>query len=691
LRIGYLYAAFSMIALLAVASASAPSAQLSAFMSAYMSNATLSQFSFYNLTVNGSSYIVAAPANRTTYLAIGNNNGKYTLLASANAINPVLTAYFAEYENLSAVSYLNTEMQKYYSQISANLSDCVVETGVTPPLTNTFNNALLGCQSIPNCNRALSGAGGFGVASPFSLGIVNFSIEYGTLNTSLNAYFKLVHGINSSNAGDSLGAIGSEISNISTVVSALSTNPIFPPPSNVDLSKCNAGALPSQEPWYCVSVPYCGYLFFNSTILGSINATQQQLTNMIPSKAKIAIYSSASASAASGFIVQFNSKANAPAYYAFLKTTYPTYNSIVASTLSLLSKSHDSNLSAALVQLNASFKAILSNGVNVSIATEANGFNSVLSSMVSRYNAANQSFAEASSYTSNYTLAAVAAQLNYRHTPPKLAQLASQLQALDLQLGSGANSTQVEAALPDLKVIGTQLGIYVPLTTIGYLIKLADGWFINAALAGSNSPVPAKIAAAPTYAALLSFIIGLVILILVYLFTHRRLASRHKLRHSHKTNMAWIVLFVVIFVLVLLYTYGTYTYAKAANNFLPFAYFTGYLHSSKAAYIVLNGSESYSNAGITSCASSIAAVLTAENKTVKTIQATNYSCVAGGTVSALGVGCIDTALSSGIPVISLSQTGSGIVYKGLYGTILYASGANATGSSCITAQLLSRK
>ena len=142
--------------------------------------------------------------------------------------------------------------------------------------------------------------------------------------------------------------------------------------------------------------------------------------------------------------------------------------------------------------------------------------------------------------------------------------------------------------------------------------------------------------------------------------------------------------------MVLIYTYLTYAYAQAATNFLPFAYFSGYLHSSKAAYVVLNGSSAYSNAGITACAGALSSALTSQGKSVKIIQATNYSCVAGGTVSPLGVDCIDRALSSGTPVVSLSQ-GGGIVYKGLYGTILYAGGANATGSSCIVAQLLSRK
>jgi hypothetical protein len=684
----YLIASFALMALISFASASGPGSGLKAYLSPYMSNATISQFSYYNLTVNGSSYVVAVAANGT-YLTIANVGGKFALGTNATAIDPVLTAYYAQYSNLSAVSYLNTAMHKYYNNIAANVTDCITETGVSPPYTNVFQNAVLGCSSIPNCNRALTSS--FGAESPFGFGLQNFSIDEGVLNTSLNSYFSTLKGINATNAGNKLAILTVDIANISTISTELPQNPLFPPPLSANFANCNGGGISTQQPWYCVAVGYCGYLSFNTTLLGSISSTVQQLEQKIPSQAALRSYSSASAQAASSYILQANQKANSVTYQSFLNATYPKYNATVAAAAALLAKSPNANLTASIASLKASMAAILSNGVNVSISSEAAGFNSVLSTTITKYNAANLSFAEASSYSSNYTLSAIAAQLNYRHTPPKLAALASQLEALDLQIGSGGNSTEVAAALPQLKVIGLQLGIYVPLTTMGYLVKVTDGWFINAALAGSNAAVQSKINAAPTYAALLSFIIGLIILILIYLFTHRRLSKRHKLRRDKRTNLVWTVFFVGLFVVLLIYTYATYAFAQAGNTFIPFAYFHSYLQGSKSAYIVLNGSAAYSNSGITSCAGAIASLLTSQGKAVKTIQATNYSCVAGGTVSSLGVDCIDKALSAGTPVISLSSSGSGIVHKGLYGTMLYASGSNATGSSCIVAQLLARK
>lgn len=678
---------------MALASAASPSNSLRSFLSGYMPNATISQYSYYNLTFNGSSYVVAPAANKTTFLVIGVKSGSYSLISSANVINPILQAYYTQYENLSAVSYLNSAMKKYYNNFKSDLSDCLTETGSNPPLTNNFSDAIRGCQSIPICSQAMNLYGpysGYETESPFGAGLQNLSIEYGTLNASLNSYFSLVQGINASNAGNRLASIGAQISNISAVSTKLSVNTLLPPPSTISFSNCNAG-LANKQPWYCVATGFCAPMNINSSLLTSISSAQQQLAAQIPSKAEISAYSAAAAASAGYYINQVNLKANSGPYKAFLNTTYPKYNATLAEVTALLAKSNDSNLSNSLSSLKSSFSAILSNGVNVSIATEASSFNSLLSGLLAKYASANAVFSQASAYSSNYTLSALAAELNYKNDPPKLAELAAQLQSIDLKLGAGPNATAVAAALPGLQVIGLQLNVFTPITTMGYLVKLLDGWFINGMISGSNASVPSKIASAPTYAALLSFIIGVLLLALFYLATRWRLSRRHKLRRSRSSTMAWVILFIVLFILVLIYAYVTYIYAQAATNFLPFAYFTSYLQTSKAAYVVLNGSAAYGNQSVSACASAVSSILSSKGKTVKIVEATNYSCVAGGTVSPLGVGCIDLALGAGTPVVALSATGNGIVYKGLYGEILYANGASTAGSSCLVAQLLSRK
>ena len=127
---------------------------------------------------------------------------------------------------------------------------------------------------MPICDRALYSA--FGAESPFGFGIQNFSIQYGILNTSLNPTSTLVQTHKRLQRRRQAAGLGTDISNISSVVNKLSTDPLFPPPANANFGNCNAGTA-SQQPWYCVAVGYCGFLNANATLLGSISSVQQQL------------------------------------------------------------------------------------------------------------------------------------------------------------------------------------------------------------------------------------------------------------------------------------------------------------------------------------------------------------------------------------------------------------------------------
>jgi hypothetical protein len=114
------------------------------------------------------------------------------------------------------------------------------------------------------------------------------------------------------------------------------------------------------------------------------------------------------------------------------------------------------------------------------------------------------------------------------------------------------------------------------------------------------------------------------------------------------------------------------------------------LKASGNAYIALNGSAG-SNASIISCANTMQGYLADAGKSVQIIRLTNYSCVSGSNISVLGLNCYNNILNSGKPVILISQSRQNqIVYKGLYGTVLYASGNVTAGSSCLLSTLFKR-
>jgi len=129
-------------------------------------------------------------------------------------------------------------------------------------------------------------------------------------------------------------------------------------------------------------------------------------------------------------------------------------------------------------------------------------------------------------------------------------------------------------------------------------------------------------------------------------------------------------------------------YAIGANNFLPFNYFMNTLKASPTAYIALNGS-AITNASISQCITAIQTQLASSGKSVQTIQLKNYSCVSGSNISILGINCYTDILNSDKPVVFISQSQqNNIVYKGLYGTVLYASGNVTSGNACTLRTLL---
>jgi hypothetical protein len=216
------------------------------------------------------------------------------------------------------------------------------------------------------------------------------------------------------------------------------------------------------------------------------------------------------------------------------------------------------------------------------------------------------------------------------------------------------------------------------------MIKALDAPFIGSLLAGSSSPAPQLISTAPLYAAVESLIIGVLLIIVIFIITYIRVIRKGKLKGNKKKQRTWTIIFVVLVALVLIYTYATYAYASNANIFLPFNYYVNTMKASASAYIALNGSAA-SNPSILSCANATQGYLASAGKSVQLVKLTNYSCIAGGNI---GLSCYNDMLGSGKPVIFMSQAQQDqIVYKGLYGTVLYASGNASSGSSCLLGTL----
>ena len=218
-----------------------------------------------------------------------------------------------------------------------------------------------------------------------------------------------------------------------------------------------------------------------------------------------------------------------------------------------------------------------------------------------------------------------------------------------------------------------------------------DGPFITAILGGSSATPPERIASAPIYATLASLIVGILVVLVIFVITYFQGDEEGQAegRQGARPQRQWGITFAVLIILVAIYAYATYAYASNANsNFLPFNYFLNTLKSSPTAYIALNGSAA-NNLSIGSCVTTVQKYLASAGKSVQVVKLTNYSCVSGSNISILGLNCYDNILNSAKPVVLITQSKEGsIVYKGLYGTVLYANGNIASGSSCVLGSLL---
>ncbi|MEM0154837.1 MAG: hypothetical protein QW814_03330, partial [Methanothrix sp.] len=220
------------------------------------------------------------------------------------------------------------------------------------------------------------------------------------------------------------------------------------------------------------------------------------------------------------------------------------------------------------------------------------------------------------------------------------------------------------------------------------LVKGVDGGIVSSMLYGSSASIASKEASAPLYAALISFIIALVLILAFYGLTYVRLSHKHKIRNSKRVKRAWLFLFIGLLIIGLIYAAITYSIASAASSFMPVSSFMARAASSNTVLIAINGTNTLSLSGISSgslgCAGSLQQTLKNAGKRTGIIAVQNYTCtVSNATSSSSGSACYNDILGSGTPLIQIDQSNSSYVsYKGMYGTVLYASGASATGADC---------
>jgi hypothetical protein len=674
--------------LLASAHATSTNSSLTTYLSTYnISTATIATANITTAKLSGNSYDIVQFGSSTNYLVIQNISGSYSLVTNVSTITLLLTPLLStggSYPSSTELAQLNVSMQNARRYGYSNLTDCLTETGLSQN-TCTLANDCFACKTVPVCNKVLNSVGG--PNSPFGLGIMNFSSNYTKLNDSYNSYFSLLAKINQSNAGTTLGELTILNNNITSISAQIDMNPIFPPPQNANYQECNAGLSPNQQPFFCSAVGYCSSIPENVTALSNVQSELAGLTSNLPSSSGIASISENASVAAQTLMSNQLANKNGASYTQLISTITPKIDSIVNASDTLLLRYNNASLNASIQALQSEFTKIKSAGVNQSVNASSNTIQSLLSNSQKIYSNASASYNQIYNTAQTNSAALLADQLSYQQIPTQLAVSANKQQSINARLNAGVNSNDLSSIRSEQSDIAIESSLYVAPLTIGYMIKSLDGSFISSMLASSSATVPQKVISAPVYAAVESLIIGIIILAVLFVLVYINFIRKNKLKGNKRLQRTIMIAFAVVLLLVIIYIYSTYAYASNATNFLPFNYFLNTVKGSSSVYIALNGSAA-TNLSIGSCVSTLQGSLTKASKTVQIVKLENYSCVSGSNISVLGLDCYNNLLSSGKPVIFISQSqSSSIVYRGLYGTVLYASGNVTAGPSCALSTL----
>ncbi|MGC8649058.1 MAG: hypothetical protein ACP5UN_02465 [Candidatus Micrarchaeia archaeon] len=657
------------------------------FIRSYIPNSIIEYSPLINITLNKNNYtIMWINGSGTSFIVFNTTNNNYSFLLNKSTIKTVLASYLTNkyYPSNATLKNLTLLMEEYRNQAQPPLSDCLVETGIknyqcsaSLGLINCLQNT---CQTVPNCggNPKYSVLAKFGSSSPFAYGILNFSIEYGELNSSYKKYFELANTINPSNFSQNIYAINNTLENISSLSSKIPDNPVFPTPTNINPASLNAQCSQysfNNGPWYCYAVGLCEYTSFNSTLLGNIELLVSQLMNSPAYSIKLASISNASASLAYSYYEPVEASRAKAQLSSMLNASNASYNNALTKLEFLNSHYSNAIISSALFNLTSTYNTILAKSINQNIIQANELLNAEVANALAIYSKYGTPYISLYNSAQNASALIAIQELNYQYVPSSIAELAILQAALNARLNTVLNASSISSLQSSESAIYSNAkSINAPFSFSEFVKKAT---LINMLLPLINAEIPTKIAIAPYLAFIAPLILGILIIIAIYYLTYYRLSKLNKIKKSTSVKKAWIILFSILFIIVLISAGICVFYAESANSFLPISSFLSNINSSKNVYIIAN---STINSSYYSCISALKSTLLNMGKNVIIVNATGYNCTLN---SLKGSNCYNYLLNSGAPLIVISNGNSSIIHKGLYGSVLYASGSAAEGSSCI--------
>ena len=697
--------AISLLALPACTGAAQVSPSLRSYLSTYISNSLINSSTYYNQTVSSSNYLLMQvnATSFTKFIVINVTNGRYAMVTdnatAFNAVKPLLMSTF--YPSAATLSSLNSSMHRFVSQSNPGLASCLFETGLTYHMCNSTTSLIAcmqsSCASVPLCGGVqkspASALSQFGIPSPFATGILNFSISYLALNSSYKTYFSLLSGINPSNYNTNVNGMESALSSITSITSTIQNNPIFPPPSGITVAQSQSvcsNYVPPNGPWWCYAIGYCEGTTFNNSALDNVSVQLDAISALPVSDAAIRSVAANSTQLANGYLNRIISAQKTVLFNNLMHSLFPIYNSTVTNASALALRINNATLYHSLQSLESEFGTVRSLGGNQNLTAANQLVRSMIANVSSIYVRINSAYGNIFGLAANNTRNILVKELDFRNVPTSLAGLATKEEDINGQLTQDLNVSQATAIVANLKSVQSSLAFTFTPIPFASIVKVFDGGIISFMLSGSSAPVASKLSGGALIAAMVSLAVVIVLFSLFYLLVYHGLSKKHKIRHNIKrVKRAWRMLFAAILIIAAAYVALTYVYASSATAFLPFSGFLNALKGSSNVYIAYN---STTNSSVLACVAALKSSLTAFGKSVDTISLNDYSCASSSNSLLAGTDCLNGILSSSKPLIMMGQGNeSSIIYKGLYGHVLYATGSASSGSACILNSALSYK
>ncbi len=633
-----------------------------------------------SLTYSGHTYVALYQGDALYFLVNATDANAYSFVLNSTTIFNVIRGHAVSASVLTAdFSAAAAQMHLYQDSSAAQISDCLLETGLSSGDTCTLNNTCYSCQIVPVCRKVLTATGG--ANGTFGLGVMTFAAQTAQLNESFNAFYSAAAAVNTSNDPAELSRMNAAFFNISNITQVIYQNPIFPPTASSAALQptCNGYlSLPiSRWPWYCTAVGFCAGLNYNYTKLDQIRVMLNNINALPISDSQVqAIASNASANAGR-YVTPVLSVQQQARLARLLNATLPGYGALVSNATSLLTHVRNSSLSYDLATLQSSYANVTSNYATVNLTVANRTLSAQYATVARLYGKLNATYSALTGRAQNNTEKLLELQLK-GDISPDVANLAFQESALNSAIFSGGLGSLASLAA-QANSISQRLSSYsTGVFTLTELARAVDGPFIRAFASGLGLGYSDAVSLAPLLGALLSLIIGAVVFALVLLY-RSRMHRRHKVVLNHRTRRNWTIFLAFLLVLVLLYVLATYLLLSQAGYYAPFSAVKGALGSSRQLVVAINGTptaEEYA------CANAIRAQLLAENRTVEVVTFASGLCNAGNVTESTDA-CLGAFAGAGVPVVVLAEgAAQNVSAYSLYGTRLTLSGPAGLMDSC---------